>query len=308
MTISETLKNLQKLSGLTQTELAQKIGVSFVAFNYWFNGKAEPRPKTRAKIMALYQEYSGEIPVPETELAEKKLILKTRSNAVGSVLKKIMSDQSTYETIMLSLTYHSNRIEGSTLSENETADIIFQNLTLPSHTMTEHLEAKNHQVALEYLFTHLTGNGQIDEAFILKMHGILMNGVRPDAGLYRQHGVRIMGVYVPTANYLKIPQLMTDWFLEVNKPTNDIIAKVARTHASFEQIHPFADGNGRIGRLLALAILLKHNCAPAIIRQENKRRYSLYLNQAQLKNSFSHLENFFCEAVAEGFGIMEKDS
>lgn len=305
MTISETLKNLQKLSGLTQTELAQKIGVSFVAFNYWFNGKAEPRPKTRARIIALYQEYSGEIPVPGAELETKKHTLKIKSEAGGNILKKIMSDKSIYETIMLSLTYHSNRMEGSTLSENETADIIFRNLTLTSHTMTEHLEAKNHQVALEYLFTHLTDNGRIDEAFVLKMHSILMNGVRPDAGLYRRHGVRIMGVYVPTANYLKIPQLMAKWLLEVNKPTNDIIAKVARTHASFEQIHPFADGNGRIGRLLALAVLLKHNYAPAIIRQENKRRYSLYLNQAQLKNSFSHLENFFCEAVVEGFEIVE---
>jgi|SRR3989339_597925 len=305
MTIPETLKNLQKLSGLTQTELAQKIGVSFVAFNYWFNGKAEPRPKTRARIIALYQEYSGEIPVPAEELLEKKRVLKTRSEACGNMLKKIMNDKNIYETAMLSLTYHSNKIEGSTLSENETEDIIFRNLTLPSHTMTEHLEAKNHQVALEYLFTHLTSNGQINEAFILKLHSILMNGVRPDAGLYRRYGVRIVGAHVPTANYLKIQQLMVDWFLEVNKPANDIIAKVARTHASFEQIHPFADGNGRIGRLLALAILLKNNYAPAIIRQENKRRYYLYLNQAQLKNSFSHLENFFCEAVAEGFEIVE---
>ena len=305
MTIPETLKNLQKLSGLTQTELAQKIGVSFVAFNYWFNGKAEPRSKTRAKIIALYQEYSGEIPVPEAELLEKKRVLKIKNETVGNMLKKIISDKNIYETIVLSLTYHSNKIEGSTLSENETGDIIFRNLTLPSHTMTEHLEAKNHQVALDYLFAHLTSNGQINEAFTLKLHSILMNGVRPDAGLYRRHGVRIVGAYVPTANYLKIPQLMMDWFLEVNKPNNDIISKVARTHASFEQIHPFADGNGRIGRLLALAILLKNNYAPDIIRQENRRRYYLYLNQAQLKNSFSHLENFFCEAVAEGFEIVE---
>ncbi len=305
MTIPETLKNLQKLSGLTQTELAQKIGVSFVAFNYWFNGKAEPHPKMRARIIALYQEYSGEIPVPAAELSEKKRTLKIKSETCGNILKKIVNDKNIYETIILSLTYHSNRMEGSTLSENETADIIFRNLTLPSHTMTEHLEAKNHQVALEYLFEYLAKGGRIDESLALKLHGILMNGVRSDAGLYRRHGVRIMGVYVPTANYLKVPQLMSEWFLEVNKPTNDIIAKVARTHASFEQIHPFADGNGRIGRLLALAMLLKHNYAPAIIRQENKRRYSLYLNQAQLKNSFSHLENFFCEAVAEGFEIVE---
>jgi Fic family protein len=206
---------------------------------------------------------------------------------------------------MLSLTYHSNKIEGSTLSENETGDIIFRNLTLPHHSLTEHLEAKNHQVALDYLFSRMADSGQIDETFILKLHGILMNGVRPDAGLYRQHGVRIVGAYVPTANYLKVSRLMAGWFLEVNKPTSDVIAKVARTHASFEQIHPFADGNGRIGRLLALAILLKNNYAPAIIRQENKRRYYLYLNQAQLKNSFSHLEDFFCDAVLDGFEIVE---
>jgi len=57
---------------------------------------------------------------------------------------------------------------------------------LPDRSLTERLEAKNHQTALNYLFDYIFKDGVINEALILKLHGILMNGVRPDAGLYRQ--------------------------------------------------------------------------------------------------------------------------
>ena len=102
----------------------------------------------------------------------------------------------------------------------------------------------------------------------MKLHGILMNGVQPDAGEYRRHAVRILGVNLPTANYLKIPELTPQILSEANKRTRDTIALSAKIHSRFEQIHPFSDGNGRIGRLLMNAMLLKANFAPAIIRQE----------------------------------------
>ena len=88
----------------------------------------------------------------------------------------------------MSLTYNSNSIEGSTLTENETADILFRNKNIKNKSLIENLEAKNHQAALEYLFREIKLNFKINENFILKLHSMLMNGIRDDAGMYRRHG------------------------------------------------------------------------------------------------------------------------
>ena len=79
-----------------------------------------------------------------------------------------------------------------------------------------------------------------NEALIIKIHGILMNGIKQDAGMYRIHGVRIVGANVPTANYMKIPVLMKELFENINNTHKDIITHCARVHSQFEQIHPFS--------------------------------------------------------------------
>lgn len=68
---------------------------------------------------------------------------------------------------------------------------------------------------------------------------------------------------LPTANYLSVPKLMNSIFTEVEKKHADVISLSARVHSRFEQIHPFSEGNDRVGRLLMHAILLKYNLAPA---------------------------------------------
>ena len=118
--------------------------------------------------------------------------------------------------------------------------------------------------------------------------------------------MRIVGSNVPTANYLKITKLMESLFVDLNKKPKDIISHASDIHARFEQIHPFSDGNGRIGRLILVAMFLKSNIAPAVIKQENKRLYYAYLRAAQLKNDFTQLENFICDAVTSGFDILNR--
>ena len=306
MTIKDKIQLILKLSRLTQADLAVRLGVTFAALNRWINDKAVPRKKAQERIDELYKEYSGEKQIPKNVLTAKKGIILQRKKKHGNVLKEIMNNPDIRDQFYLSLTYHSNRIEGSSLSESDTAAILFENAALPNKSLVEQLEAKNHQAALEYLFVYLAEKKPLNEKLILKLHGILMNAIRPDAGDYRNHGVRITGTYVPTANYLKVPALMRELIRDINHKHKDVVAHITGIHSRFEKIHPFADGNGRIGRLLMHAVALKANMAPAVVLQEKRRLYAAYLNKAQMKGEASLLEDFVCDAILEGYRVLER--
>lgn len=306
MTIRQKLEIIQKMLGLTQTKLAERFGVSFVAFNSWWTGKSIPRPKMQAAIDELFLEVTGQKIIPTDQLTAKKQALRQKASKHKNIITELLTHPDIRDQFILKLTYHSNRIEGSTLTEPDTAAILFDNAALPDKGLAEQLEAKNHQTALNYVFDHIAKKEKIDEHFVLKLHGILMNGVRPDAGSYRRHAVRITGVNLPTANYVKVPELVPEILAPAAKADQDVIGVAAGVHSRFEQVHPFSDGNGRVGRLLMNAMLLKANLAPAIIRQEHKQLYYTYLYQAQTKDDRSQLEDFLCDAVIDGFKILER--
>ncbi len=306
MNIKEQLKFIQTLSGQTQEQLARSLGVTFVAFNRWINGKAQPRPKAKKRIQNLYYGFTEQKEVPENLNEAKKLVVSTKRKKNSSVLKTILNNSDIKDQFLLSLTYNSNSIEGSSLSQGDTAAILFENAALPNKSLTEQLEAKNHQAALNYLFGYVLSGKKLGENFILKLHAILLNSIREDAGLYRQHGVRIVGAFVPTANFLKVPIQMTELVKDLNKKNLDNIEQAAVIHTRFEKIHPFADGNGRVGRLLMHAMLLKDNLPPAVINKKKRGLYLGFLNKAQRKNDSNNLIEFIYEAVLEGYRILER--
>jgi Fic family protein/DNA-binding XRE family transcriptional regulator len=306
MTTRQKLEVIQKTLGLTQTKLAERFGVSFAAFNAWWTGRSAPRPKAQAAIDELFLEVTGQKIIPPDQLTAKKQALRQRSGEHTSVVNEILDNPDIRDRFILKLTYHSNGIEGSTLTEPDTAAILFDNVALPDKSLTEQLEAKNHQTALNHLFDHIARKEKTDENLALKLHGILMNGVLPDAGAYRNHAVRIMGVNLPTANHMSIHKLMPEVMARAALKTGDIIALSSSVHAKLEQIHPFSDGNGRVGRLLMNAMLLAANFAPAVIHQERKRLYYACLHKAQTKDDRDQLEDFLCEAVTDGFRILER--
>ena len=306
MNYKEQIKLIQKATGLTQNEIANRLEVSFAALNRWLNDKAIPRESIKKKINKLYIELTG-VDLASVTLQEAKInLLENKKKKHKNILKEIISNPDIKDQFVLSLTYNSNTIEGSTLSENETAAIIFQNKTFPSKSMIEHLEAKNHQTALEYLFNYLTNKTSINEKLVLKLHEILMNGIHSDAGFYRRHGVRIVGSNVPTANYVKVPYLMEELAKDISKKPKDVIKDVAFIHSRFEQIHPFGDGNGRVGRLIMNAMLLRQNIAPAVVKQKEKQKYYSSLNTAQLKEDAKLLEDFILDSILEGYKILER--
>ena len=306
MTIRQKLEIIQKMLGLTQTKLAEKFGVSFAAFNSWWTEKSKPRPKMQAAIDELFLEVTGQKIISTDQLTAKKQALRQKSGEHKNIVTEILDNPDIRDQFILKLTYHSNSIEGNTLTEPDTAAILFDNAALPNKSLTEQLEAKNHQTALNYVFHHIAKKEKVDEALILRLHSILMNGVRPDAGVYRNHAVRITGVNLPTANHMSIPKLMLEVITQIAVKNKDIIAESASFHSKFEHIHPFSDGNGRVGRLLLNAMLLSANFAPAIIRREQKQLYYTYLYKAQTKDDHGQLEDFLCEVIIDGFKILER--
>ena len=306
MNTRKKLEIIRKMLGLTQAKLAEKFGVSFATFNSWWNEKSNPRPKLQMVIDDLFLEVTGQKIVPAERLMAKKQVVQRKSAAHTDIVREILRNPDIRDQFILKLTYHSNSIEGSTLTEPDTAAVLFDNVALPDKSLAEQLEAKNHQTALQYVFGHMAEKGLIDEDFVRKLHGILMNGVRPDAGTYRNHAVRIVGVHLPTANHMSVPKLVPEVLARIAEPTKDIVAVSAGVHSKFEQIHPFSDGNGRVGRLLMNAMLLRANVAPAIIRQEQKQLYYTYLYKAQTTEDQSQLEDFLCDVIAEGFSILNR--
>jgi len=302
MNIKEKLQLLQEISGKTQTELASKLGVSFVAFNNWWTGNAIPRKNSLEKINKLLSSYGTPLEKQDSIFETKKGLIINLSKKYKNILNKIMSRVDLIDELSLQITYNSNAMEGSTLSIEDTASVIFDKKTLGNKTLNEQLEAKNHDKAFRFLLKTLSKKQPLEESLAKKLHNILMVGIRDDAGQYRAHPVRITGSFVPTANYLKVPQLMKELFMR--KRQGDFLKNSAYFHANFEKIHPFGDGNGRVGRLLLIGMLLEKNIAPAIIKKKKRPEYYKALQQAQIKERYADIELFICSAIFEGYKII----
>ena len=110
MTIADKLHIIQHLSKMTQTQLAEKIGVSFVAFNRWIKGKANPHRKKQTTIDVLYLAYTGQAIVPKTQLDGKKQLILSRSKKSKNPLKALLERPDLRDEFALRLTYNSNGI------------------------------------------------------------------------------------------------------------------------------------------------------------------------------------------------------
>lgn len=310
MNTQQKLARLLAITGKTQTELAQMLQVSFATLNSWVNGKSLPRQGAQTRIDLLYQTYTGVSVVKDSELAEKKQQIAQYKKQFPNPLRYILQRQDVYEAFVLALTYHTNSIEGSTFTEPEVRAVIFDGVTIPDKSVVEHQEAKNHQAALgnmmQWLQEHNTTK-QVTEQWLKQLHAILMNGIRADAGNYRRHSVRIVGSHVPTVNYLKIDDRMQAFVRDIQTTSDlQIVAQLAKTHAAFEQIHPFSDGNGRVGRLLMHVQALQHGLPPVFIQQEKKQAYYTYLQRAQLQGEYIFLESFVYDSLLASYELLQK--
>ena len=295
---SNKIQKILKATGWSQELLASKLGVSFVTLNSWVNDKTEPRDSAKQKIDLVFAEVLGSDSIDADYLKQ----IKKRATSQKYTARKLISNRILLENITTSLTYHSNGTEGSTMTEKDVADVIYENKTLRGRTALEQREAINHQTALYYLLDELANNGDdfaVTPELIKATHLRMMNGIVSDAGYYRSHAVRIMGSKVPLANYVKIPELMDNWCNMVNGETEDKIELLARSHAEFERIHPFSDGNGRTGRMVLFILALKLKIVPPILKKERRFAYYKYLELAQTRGQIDPLELLIAESIIE---------
>jgi Fic family protein len=128
-----------------------------------------------------------------------------------------------------------------------------------------------------------------------------MNTLISNAGMHRNHSVRIAHSQTTLTNYLSVPDRMSELVAAMNRPIGEgadsIIERMARTHAQFEQIHPFSDGNGRVGRLIMLIQALQNRIVPPLIVKERASAYYKYLETAQLRDEYELLRLFIAESI-----------
>jgi Fic family protein len=208
------------------------------------------------------------------------------------------------ESLRLLLTYHSNAIEGNTLTLRETQIVLETGITIGGHPLREHLEATNHAHAYEYLTTLADGGARIAGETILDLHRLVMSGIDDTAGRFRTGPVYIRGARMIPPPASQVERLIEAWLSWLEGPGLDYtpIVRAAIAHHDFEAIHPFFDGNGRTGRLLLNLMLMREGYPPALLLRDWRGNYLRALDSAGA-GSFNPLANLTGRAVEGGLDL-----
>ncbi|MFQ6057265.1 MAG: Fic family protein [Anaerolineae bacterium] len=189
-------------------------------------------------------------------------------------------------------TYHSNAIEGNTLTLAETRLVLLDGLTVGGKSLREHLEAINHKHAIDFVEALAKREEPITEHNIRQIHALILRTIDDEnAGCYRSVQVRITGTtYVPP-EAIAVPSLMRElvgWLNSNEAAGLHPVERAALAHFRLAHIHPFVDGNGRTARLLMNLILMREGYPPAIIRMERRPQYyeALALANGEEKKPF----------------------
>ena len=218
-------------------------------------------------------------------------------------LRNLQSDKVT-KALDIEYTYESNKIEGNTLTLQETALVIEKGLTIGGKSLNEHLEAVNHQNAIEYIKELAKQNETITERNLLQIHYLILLGINnKQAGKYRDLQVLISGAkHVPPQPYLvqKEIESLFLWYND-NKDKLHPVVLSAEMHERLVTIHPFIDGNGRTARLLTNLILLQNGFPIAILKGDIDSRLKYYsaLETAQVEHNKESFINLIIQNLEE---------
>lgn len=213
------------------------------------------------------------------------------------------------EDLIVRMSHHSNAIENNTITLPETVSILLHNTVPNNVSLREVYEIDNHRYAMEYLLSHDTLEEVFSLDVLLKTHEILMDRLHHERGMFKSEVNYIKGAdfdtVAPSNAYIVMKQWLDNinYRIEASETNQDIIDLVCESHIEFERIHPFADGNGRTGRLVLNYLLVRNDIAPLVIEKEDKERYIFFLanqdveafsNYAQdkIKKEFSRMRSF----------------
>lgn len=214
------------------------------------------------------------------------------------------------EKFQLEMTYNSNAIEGNSLTLKETFWVVSEGITVKNKPLKDHLEAKDHYEALEYLYELVQPQNQltISEKLTRDLHSLVMKKTDEDwAGRYRQSNVFITGTDHTPPDASAIPSTMAElinWFGRSRRKLHPI-ELAARLHHQLVFIHPFLDGNGRTARLLMNVVLMKKGYPLSIISKTDRKKYYQVLQQADKKN-YLPLIRFVARSVERSLDIYLK--
>ena len=180
------------------------------------------------------------------------------------------------QEIAIAFTYNTNAIEGSTITLEETR-LILEDKMAPNKPLKDIRETESHAAAFLQM---LKTKEELSDELLLKWHQNIFRETKPDiAGRFRSYPVRVGPYLAP--DWQNVKNLMKQLITFINESNLNSVELAARAHYMFEKIHPFGDGNGRIGRLLMNYILWKNGYPMLIIEYSKRKSYYKALQQPE---------------------------
>ena len=187
-----------------------------------------------------------------------------------------------YHFSEVAFAYNSNKIEGGKLTEDETEEIFSTNSFLPKTDdaikLDDLIEMKNHFRLFDYMLDNI--DAKLSKSNIIEMNKILKRGTSDeDNPRYNVGGFKIVPNKIGLINVIDTSSpkevdsdmtILLDWY---NSLSNVSLEDIIEFHVRFERIHPFGDGNGRVGRMIMFKECLKNNIVPFIILDKDKPFY-----------------------------------
>lgn len=276
----EGLEKALKEKGIGKSELSEKLGLS--SRTVAKIAKGEKLSRHSIQKIAAFLKTAPELLVKE--ISPNKILQLLRDE------KEIGLSGGLYHELQIRMAYNSNHIEGSKLSEAQTR-LIFETATIDvgdGIPVDDILETVHHFRAIDYVIE--IAEEELSEEIIKNLHYILKHDTKDSllswfaVGDYKKRANVVGGR--ETVKPASVPAQMQKLLLHYNSKEKVTINEIIAFHAEFEQIHPFQDGNGRVGRLIALKECLRHNIIPFIIEDNKKNYYYRGLSEWQNEKGF----------------------
>ena len=232
-----------------------------------------------------------------TEIDRLKSLLDTHRPLPPHIVRNLRED------LVLRWTYHSNAIEGNTLTLTETK-VVLEGITVGGKSMREHLEAINHLNAIVFVEELVEQEEQLSEWNIKSIHQLILKSIDDaNAGAYRKENVYISGAKHTPPDPIHIPTEMEnliEWH-KTEAQTMHPVERAAMLHSKFVGIHPFVDGNGRTSRLLMNLELMKNGFPPAVLQVESRREYYDALDLSHTADNHQPFLSLISQIAREAF-------